>query len=51
MEKQWMAGIGIANGVVAYGIYSWTLEACSIWYWRAFSYGIYFTTKDYYYIR
>jgi len=45
-EKQWIQGIGLANGAVAYGIYSWTLEACSIWCWSAFAYGLYFCLKD-----
>lgn len=42
IERQWIYGIGLANGVVAYGVYCWTLEACSIWCWSAFGYGIYF---------
>jgi len=41
-EKRWIYAIGLASGVVAYGRYSWTLEACSVWCWSAFSYGIYF---------
>lgn len=45
-ERQWILGIALTNGFVAYGIYSWTLEACSIWCWSAFSFGIYFCVKD-----
>jgi hypothetical protein len=46
-EKEWIVGIGVANGIWTYGMYCWTLEACSIWCWSGFTYGIYFCLKDY----
>lgn len=46
-ERQWIQAIALTNGAVAYGLYCWTLEACSIWCWSAFSFGIYFCLRDY----
>lgn len=46
LEKSWIYAIGITNGLIAYGLYCWTLEACSIWCWSAFTYGIFFCVKD-----
>lgn len=42
-QRQWIYAIGLTNAAVAFGMYCWTLEACSIWCWSAFTYGIYFT--------
>jgi len=40
-ELFWIGSISFACGVVSYGFYFYSLEACSIWCWSAFSIGVY----------
>lgn len=45
-ERLWIGWIGFVCGVVSYGLYFYTLEACSIWCWSAFSIGVYLCLRQ-----
>ena len=45
-ERLWIGWIGLVCSIVSYGVYFYTLEACSIWCWSAFSVGVYMCLRQ-----
>lgn len=44
-EAKWITRIGTGTVGAVYLVYAWTLEACSVWCWSAFSLGLYLVLR------